>query len=312
MVSDTRNFLRDVIPFIALLALACKGRSTPIPDLVDAGSLAEATRPCDETLRCESFDSDEDVLRSILALHPTILAMGESHAPKGAPRVPDTAERVLKLLPSLPKRTTSFLLELWLAPPRCSKVVAATQSAQKEITALQAPTVQNHYVLLAKAAEASGVRAKFLEPTCQDLEGISDAGTGDVDAMLRLVRRKTESDIVESLGRANRTSAQPDGGEQADRDPLVVAFGGALHNDAAPREGREAWTFGPTLMRAHGTRYIELDWVVPEFVSDAPHWKALSWVPHFSFAKHGSRPIRIEVSPNSYVVIFGRTASRAP
>ena len=57
-------------------------------------------------------------------------------------------------------------------------------------------------------------------------------------------------------------------------DRLVVAYGGAMHNDLLPREGRADFSFGPSLAEATGGQYVELDLVIPEQIKDTDAWRA--------------------------------------
>jgi hypothetical protein len=60
----------------------------------------------------------------------------------------------------------------------------------------------------------------------------------------------------------------------------VLAYGGALHNDTAPRPQRAAWSFGPELMQRTGGRYIELDLIVADYIQDNDAWRSLPWYAH--------------------------------
>ena len=91
-------------------------------------------------------------------------------------------------------------------------------------------------------------------------------------------------------------------------DKLVLLYGGALHNDLAPRAGREAFSFGPELKAHTGGRYVELDLIVPEFIKDTETWRALPWYSHFDPKRAPEKTTLYNPSPGSYVLIFPRSS----
>jgi hypothetical protein len=116
-----------------------------------------------------------------------------------------------------------------------------------------------------------------------------------LETIARLARQK-----VEQLVALN---------EKDGRKSMVVAYGGALHNDIAAREGRETWTFGPALTERTGGRYVELDLIVPEFIKDSETWRALPWYSHYDRRKLGSKAVLFRVAPKSYVLVFPETVA---
>ena len=89
---------------------------------------------------------------------------------------------------------------------------------------------------------------------------------------------------------------------------MLVAYGGAMHNDLAPRPGHEAWSFGPAMAKSTGDRYVELDLIVPEAIKDTDVWRALPWYAHFDASAHRDHTLLITVAPSSYVLVFPRGA----
>jgi hypothetical protein len=86
----------------------------------------------------------------------------------------------------------------------------------------------------------------------------------------------------------------------------VLTYGGLVHNDRAPREGREEWSFGPRLAERTGGSYVELDLIVPEFVRPEPPWTNLPWYPHYDAARDGAETRLFETRPGSFVLVFPR------
>jgi hypothetical protein len=93
-------------------------------------------------------------------------------------------------------------------------------------------------------------------------------------------------------------------------DKTLLLYGGAVHNDAEPREGRERWSYGPSLTRYTKGRYVELDLIVREYIKDTPPWQSLSWYPHFDKNAHPDRAVLFRPAENSFVLIF--PASQKP
>ncbi len=248
---------------------------------------------------CERFPTAEAAFARVLEGRPRVLALGETHAQKGTmDGVPSTTRRFTELfLPMLKGRATDLVIELWVANGSCGKKAeerVATQ--QKAVTAPQAETNQNEFVALGKAAKASGIRPHVLVPPCEDYARILDAGAGDVDAMLSMIARLTAKDIHTFLEKTE--------GKEA----MLVAYGGAMHNDVVPKPGHESWSFGAELSRKLGPGYVELDLIVPEAIRDTDAWRALPWHPHFRPQAQGDGAVLITVGPGSYVIVFPRGA----
>jgi hypothetical protein len=130
---------------------------------------------------------------------------------------------------------------------------------------------------------------------------------------LTLIARLSGDKIEAILDRSTRERA-PDASAPAAAVPdasaryMVVAYGGAMHNDGAPRPGHEAWSYGPRIAkRAQALGYVELDLVVPEFVKGTDAWKAQPWYPHFKRGAQGQKTLLFTVAPGSYALVFPET-----
>jgi len=251
-------------------------------------------KPCGP-LDCLSFDTPEQAFARVLAEQPLILAIGEAHAQKGTEGIPSVTRRFTEqLLPMLEGKATDLVLELWIASGQCGKREKQVADQQKEVTVTQAETNQNEFVELGNASKARGIQPHVLRPTCEEYDKIAAAGAGDISTMLEMVARLS-ADALQRLFTERQS---------ATTGRMLLAYGGALHNDVAPRPEREAWSFGPRLSRLTVGRYVEVDLVVPEFIGDGPAWKALSWVGHFDKERLGKRVTLFHPAPHSYVLIF--------
>ena len=261
-----------------------------------AATAATTGRPCGE-LGCLAFATPKEAFEHALSGTPRVIALGESHAQKDAPKVKSTTRRFAEeLLPSLQGRASDLVIELLTTNGSCgARVEKDVAERQKPVTEPQAATNQNQYVTLGAVAKKLGIAPHALVPECGELEAVTKAGEGDIERLLVLIADVTVRETEKLV-----TSSDP---KQA-----IVLYGGALHNDLAPRPGREAWSYGPRLTKRVDGRYVEIDLVVPEFVKPTPVWQALPWYAPFEALPTGTETILYQPSPSSYVLIFPRSA----
>ena len=256
---------------------------------------------------CFRFAAAEDAFRWVLARDPLVIGVGEAHAQRGTEDIASSTKRFTEsFLPILAPRSSDVVVELWAPDPKCTKEVKVVASAQKPVTEAQAETNQNEYVTLGTKAKAAGMTPWLLRPTCDDFSMLADAGADGIGAMLGLVKRLTQAK-VEQLHARNRAAdgAQP---------KIVIAYGGALHNDLAPPEATREYSFGPELDRLTGGRYVELDLIVPEYVKKTPTWEKLPWYAAFDADRDAGtamdKATLYVVGERSFVLVF--PSSSAP
>jgi hypothetical protein len=306
--------------WMALLAIACeparppaeapKAEATPahtsakpatIVDPPDASSLvsneqAESDGTACGALNCRSFTSDVAAFSYILKTNPRILGVGEAHAQQGTEQIESATKRFAeRLLPTLERRASDVIVELLLADGSCKREQQAVAEKQKPVTSAQAASNQNEFVLLGNQAKRFGMTPHALRPSCEDYQRVAQAGATDISLMLELIASETERTIKTLHA---RRPAQA----------LIVTYGGALHNDVAPRQGRESWSFGPQLAELSAGRYLELDLIVPEYVKDTDTWRALPWFEHFRAMPQQTETLVYNPNPGSFVLIFPRSA----
>ncbi len=307
---------RTLAPWLVLASLTalpgCK--SPPAAESVPSGGPRTASSaPSDATadlardagagpcvdVPCETFARPEEAVTALLAKGPRVLAFGEAHAQKDGPRGPSTTKRFTDgMLPLFKGTATDLVLELWVANGACGKKTEAkVAQQQKAVAAPQAATNQNEFVTLGNAAKAAGIRPHVLTPPCEDYQRILDAGGGDVDQMLSMIARLTARDI----GKFLESTAD------AGKAPLLIAYGGALHNDVEPKKGHEAWSFGAEIAGKIGAKYMAVDLVVPEGIRDTDAWKSLPWYGKFVRERQGDRAVLMTLGPSSYVIFFPPT-----
>lgn len=261
--------------------------------------LAAAFSACGE-LQCKEFPSAAAAFAHVLKEEPRVLAIGEAHAQAAGPKAPSSTKRFMTdLLPSLAPRASDLVIELWVGNGGCGKVEQQVQKQQGAVTAPQAATNQNEFLELGHRAKALGIMPHALVPSCEQYAKIARAGAGDIEEMLTMLRDVTEKDVKALL-------------EKRGPERLVVAYGGAMHNDVAPREGRENFSFGPALAAATQGRYLELDLVIPEQIKDTDAWRALPWYPHYSREKAGNGAYLYSWAPHAYALLFPKSGAPGP
>ena len=262
-----------------------------------AASQPPAFRDCGHG--CKAFASAEAAFDQVLVDQPRVLAVGEAHAQSTGPKLPSSTRRFMDgLLPRLAPRAADLVIELWVANGTCGKVEQKVQKQQEAVTAPQAATNQNEFMELGQRAKALGIMPHALVPSCEQYQKIAGAGAGDIEEMLGMIKAVTARDVTELL---------------AKRGPerLIVAYGGAMHNDLVPRAGREEFSFGPELAQATAQRYVELDLVVPEQIKDTDTWRALPWYAQYSAEKAGAEAYLFSWAPHAYALVFPPSAPEA-
>lgn len=247
-------------------------------------------------LDCRLYDSPAKALSAVLAEKPLVLAVGETHAQQGSEGVESATKRFTEqLLPELKGRASDLLLELWLGNSRCQKQVKKVAKKQKVVTKHQAKSDQNEFIALGTAAKHLGIQPHALRPSCKEYDKILKAGPNDVEQMLDMIARLTGNDLL-TLAKRN----EKDGKDAK----LVIAYGGAMHNDLYPRKGLEQWSFGKRVDEATGGHYAALDLIVPEFVKDTKAWRSLAWYPYFKRGQYPGKTRLYHPGKGSWVLVF--------
>jgi len=268
------------------------------PPAASAAAPAKSGAPSGE-LDCRLFDTPAEAFAAVLAEHqPLVLAVGEAHAQKDS-RVASATKRFTEtLLPLLQPRATDLVVELLLPAAGCKKTVAQVAEKQKEVTKQQAGSNQNEFVTLGHRSKALGITPHVLRPTCEEYDKIVQAGSDGIMEMLAMIAKLTEAKAKQLL--AQNRAKGPD-------KQLVVAYGGAMHNDLQPRQDREQWSFGPQLSAATDGRYVAIDLIVPEFIQPTQSWQSLPWYEHFDPDRNPDKVTLLRPAPSSYVLIFARS-----
>lgn len=296
----------------AAATTAAPTASSAAPSSPIASAAAPASTPpssserqrCGE-LWCRFYPTAEAAFMAVVDERaPRVLALGEAHPQKGTEHVASTAKRFTEqLLPKLAGRASALVLELWIPDPKCSKEqVAGVQEKAAEVTKTQTATTKSDYVLLGEACRKLEIVPFPLRPSCDEYDSVKKAGDDAVFVMLDLVTKH--------MGR--RALSLVD--EAATKSPgkIVITYGGAMHNDVAPKAGREQYSFAAELSKRTDGRYVELDLIVPEYIKDTEAWRSLPWYAAYDREAHAERNVLIELGPNAYALVFARTPPPGP
>jgi hypothetical protein len=272
------------------------------PSTAASSAPTVAGEPCG-ALNCRQFDSAEQAFAAVLAeKRPRVLAIGEAHAQRGVD-VPSTTKRFTEqLLPVLADRASDLVIELLESSGKCGQAEKKTAEAQKPVTKNQAASNQNEFLTLGHASKKLGIRPHVLHPSCEDFNAVAKAGPDGVPRMLEMIAKLTDSLVKRIIERNERDSV----------DRMVVAYGGAMHNDLSPREGREKWSFGPSLASHTSGGFVELDVFVPEFIKDSASWKSFDWYPHYDRKRLGSKVTLFQTGEAAYTMIVAETVRATP
>lgn len=251
--------------------------------------------PCG-ALDCLAFASADAAVRYLLATtSPYVLSVGEIHAQKDKPLKMTTPQLFARLLPLFKDHAKHLVLELWTGRNDCPDArVAKVKEAQKAVTEPQNAANQNDYLELGHQSKKLGIFPQALVPSCDDYQSILTAKSKDIAKMLELTATKTKETVELLLKRAT--------GEI--HVPFIITYGGALHNDLAPKPGRETWSFGPDLQRVTAGHVVELDLVQREQVRDTESFTKLPWYPYYRQQPLEEMYALYKTGEASYTLIF--------
>ncbi len=286
-----------------------KSTASALAPATSSAASGAAGDPCGG-LECRVFDSPREAFAAVLEDKPLVLAIGETHAQKGKPGIMSTTARFTEdLLPALQDRASALVLELWVADGKCGKAKEKqVAEQQKEVTKNQAESNQNEFVTLGEKSKAAGVIPFILRPTCGEYDKIQKAGDDAVLEMLSMITRNMK----------DRATKLFDENKKKSPEKMILTYGGAMHNDVAPREGREQWSYAKDLATLASGRYVEVDLIVPEFVQDSDSWKSQPWYSAFKARNRCDKTVLFTTTratpgkPSAYALVFPCTPSKSP
>jgi hypothetical protein len=225
-----------------------------------------------------------------------VLAFGELHQTNATAKVRSAIARFTdEILPFVAPHASHLIVETWITKGRCGEV---EERVTKEVarTTERPVETESEIMKLLRRAQELGVAPHVLDVGCDEYQVLAGAGgTVDYDKLLTITNQHLERAIGQGL-------LLP----RAPGRPLVVVYGGALHNDLFPDPTLAKYTFGRHVHAATRGAYREVDLYVPEMVDTTPALRAEPWYRVWQGAGAGDSDVLIERSPRSAIIVFRR------
>ena len=244
----------------------------------------------------ETFASPADAMTALLGGATGVVAFGELHQTARTAAVRSTLARFTdEILPAVGPRASHLIVETWVARGACGE-------AEKQVTKDVARTTErpaeteNEIVRLLRRAKELGVAPHVLDVDCHEYPTLVGAGGQvDYDRLLTITGQHLQRAIEQAL-------ALP----RAPERPLVLVYGGALHNDLLPNPALATYSFGPAIDAFTHGAYREVDLYVPELVAALPALRAEPWYPIWRKARpRPGQVVLIRRHPRSAVLLWG-------
>jgi hypothetical protein len=245
-------------------------------------------------------------LEAPLAGAAGVVAFGEVHQDEAGVATRSALARFTdEILPALAPRASHLIVETWMTTGSCGKAEAQVTEDVAKTTERPAET-ENEIVRLIRRAKESGVAPHVLSVSCAEyaaLVGGKKEGV-DYDKLLKLTERHLETAIRQALF-LPRSAARP----------LVLVYGGALHNDLHPARALAPYAFGGAIHALLKGDYREVDLYVPEFVERLPAMRGERWYDAWREAARGQDAagavVSIPRSARSTILVFPRGVAGA-
>jgi hypothetical protein len=256
-----------------------------------------------QRLRLPPHREHDTLAAAIVALvtpKTRLFGLGELHSRVDRPNAPSTLIRFTEeLLPALPDRTSDLILETWTVDGRCGTVAAAATASLQAATRRPEST-QNELGILVSRSRGRGLRAHSMRVSCDDYKAMAAGGDDAIVHMLDLTASELTRLAVTLLRRAAATAPAT---SAIAEPPLIVIYGGALHNDRFPTAGLASWSYAPSVEADSERTYLEVDLITPELAQDDPALASEPWAPLLGAS---SRVVTYQRGERSYVVILPR------
>jgi hypothetical protein len=232
-----------------------------------------------------------------------VVAFGEVHQDEATKGTRSALARFTEdVLPALAPRASHLIVETWVTTGACGKAETHVTEDIARTTERPAET-ESEIVRLLRRAKEAGVAPHVLAVTCDEYATLAGArGKGvDYDRLLRLTERHLEAAIEQAVV-LPRTPARP----------LVLVYGGALHNDLYPARSLEPYAFGPAIFALLRGDYREVDLYVPELAERLALMRAEPWYATWGAFGHAEQTVVIPRSARSTIVVFPRSVRPDP
>ncbi|HEY4392569.1 MAG TPA: hypothetical protein VGP64_00830 [Polyangia bacterium] len=251
-------------------------------------------------LIAEKFVSPAGAVHAFLDHATGVVAFGELHQTEKTAGIRSSLARFTdEILPAVAPRASHLIVETWISRGTCGETEQQVTKDVARTTERPAET-ENEIVRLLRRAKELGVAPHVLDVDCHEYQKLVGAdGAVDYDRLLTMTGQH--------LGRAiEQALALP---RPADR-PLVLVYGGALHNDLLPNPELAKYSFGPAIDALTHGDYREIDLFVPELVDTMPALRAERWYAAWRPTRTKPGATLVRRQPRSAVLLFEDQATR--
>jgi hypothetical protein len=248
----------------------------------------------DGALVAEKFVSPAGAIEAFLGDATGVVAFGELHQTvKTAGLRSSIARFTDEILPEIAPRAAHLIVETWVSRGNCGETEKQVTKDIARTTERPAET-ENEIVRLLRRAKELGVAPHVLDVDCHEYQSlVGPGGAVDYDRLLTMTGQH--------LGRAiQQALALP---RAADR-PLVLVYGGALHNDLVPVRELAKYSFGPASEAFTHGDYREVDLYVPALVDTYPALRKERWYPVWRKTRAAPGTTLIRRQARSAVLLF--------
>ena len=173
----------------------------PDPSNSPPPKTAREPRSCG-ALGCRVFDTVEQAFAFVLESNPRVLAVGETHAPRGTEGIDSAVTRFTSLLlPLVADRAKALVVELPISDGHCGSTEQKLAKIREEVSREQSEKNPNEYVQLATTARDLGIVPYPLRLTCDQFATIAKAGPDDIPAALTIIAEAMERQVKRCLQR---------------------------------------------------------------------------------------------------------------
>jgi hypothetical protein len=230
-----------------------------------------------------------------------VVAFGEVHQDQAGKGTRSALVRFTdEILPVIAPRASHLIVETWVTSGACGEAEARVTEDVARTTERPAET-ESEIVRLLRRAKESGVQPHVLSVSCEEYRTLGGdggrRGRVDYDKLLTLTGRHLEAAVRQAVYLPRL----------ADR-PLVLVYGGALHNDLYPERGLEPYSFGPAIHALMHGDYREVDLYVPQFAARLASMRAERWYAVWRRRASPGATVVIPRSARSAIVVFPRAA----
>jgi hypothetical protein len=299
---------------LAIVTIACdgtrRGSGEPAPapaiaaDAAPAGASAHDAAPRDPGDTGAS-DHGRHVVHpnlkaafdEILGDRPRVLGIGELHlrTDRTGPTTSALARFTAEVMPSIGPQVSDLVIETWVVDPACKTGGAATQRVE---AAMKRPeSTKSEIGGLIGIIKQNGIKAHVMRLSCDDLATVAPPSGVEAEKLLDVVTRE--------LGRVARSAVRYRD-EHAEARPLIVVYGGALHNDLHPFETTAQWSYAGAVDEATGGRFVEVDLYLPELIEGQALYESEDWYPLVAKTPPG-KVLLVQRAPHSWLAVLPRS-----